>query len=502
MQRKTGNIADAMLGNGGNADAPAILHDFGVTTYQSLSDQSHQIGCTLLNCTEKGDRIGLLAENSPFCIAAYLGTIHAGRVTVPLPGDISKEHLYQIVTSTNMQYIFISERYLRNYHSILQQFGVNIITEKNAFSPPNGMSMPSIDPYEDLAAIMFTSGSTGKAKGVMVTHRNIECNSLDIIQYLGLTAADRAMIVLPLHYCFGASLLHTHLIAGGSVVLNNHFMYPETVLDAMEKTQCTGIAGVPSTYQILLRRTTFRQRNLPSLRWFQQAGGKLPNPFISEILESFKAVRFFLMYGQTEATARLSYLSPEHLNDKLGSIGKGLPSTQLEVLRSDGSPVEWGSDEIGEIVASGDNITKGYWRDQEETAKYFRNGKLFTGDLARVDDDGFIFVQDRARDFIKTGGKRVGAKELEDVICELQDVIETAVIGVPHETLGEAIKAYLVIRRDAKLESDDVRRHIASRLEMFKVPESIEFIPALPKNSSGKVLKPKLREINQAIQPT
>jgi len=302
--------------------------------------------------------------------------------------------------------------------------------------------------------------------------------------------------VLPLHYCFGASLLHTHLMAGGSVVLNNQFMYPEAVLDDMVRTSCTGIAGVPSTYQILLRKSTFRQRAFPALRWFQQAGGKLPNPFIEEILDSFEQAQFFLMYGQTEATARLSYLPPERLVDKLGSIGKGLPSTRLEVVHADGRPVMPGSDEIGEIVASGDNIAKGYWQDEAETSRFFRGGKLYTGDLARVDKDGFIFVQDRARDFIKTGGKRVGAKELEDVICELREVIETAVIGIPHETLGEAIKAYVVIHHDAQIGTDEVCRHIAGRLEAYKVPEVVEFIDRLPKNAAGKVLKPKLREMN------
>jgi acyl-CoA synthetase (AMP-forming)/AMP-acid ligase II len=496
MQFNSGNIADIMLCNG-KADAPAILHGARMTTYETLRDLTHQTGCALLQCSEKGECIGLLAENSLFSVTAYLGTMHAGRVTVPLPGDVRREMLAYIVKSTSMKQIFVSRRYRAQYQPVLQPLGVRMICEEEPLPHATGTRMPDINPHDDLASIMFTSGSTGTAKGVMVTHRNIECNSTDIIQYMELSSADRAMVVLPFHYCFGASLLHTHLTAGGSVVLNNRFMYPETVLNEMEQTLCTGIAGVPSTYQILLRRSTFRQRNLPALRWFQQAGGKLPDPFIREIRDSFKTARFFLMYGQTEATARLSYLPPERLADKLGSIGQGLSSTRLEVLQENGRPVARGSDDIGEIVASGDNITKGYWQDEAETAKFFRNGKLHTGDLARVDADGFIYVQDRARDFIKTGGKRVGAKELENVISELQEVIEAAVIGIPHPTLGEAIKAYLVVRRGAELSKEDVRRHIAGRLEVHKIPEFIEFTARLPKNSAGKVLKPRLRELNE-----
>lgn len=495
MWYNSANVADIMLGSG-DPDDPVIIQGHDITLYVSLRDRVHQIGCTLTGLSEKGECIGLIAENSFFCVAAYLGTMHAGRVTVPLPGDIPSHLLAGIIKSTKMKHAFVARRYLKKHQPVLTQLGVHILDERVSYGTGKEIKMPEIDPYEDLAAVMFTSGSTGTAKGVMVTHRNIECNTRDIIQYVGLSSSDRAMVVLPLHYCFGASLLHTHLLAGGSVVLNNQFMYPETVLDDIERRECSGMAGVPSTYQILSRRSTFRQRKLPALRWFQQAGGKLPNAFISEILDSFTGARFFLMYGQTEATARLSYLPPERLADKLGSIGKGLPSTKLEVLRKDGLPVKWGSDEIGEIVASGDNITKGYWGDEAETAKYFRQGKLYTGDLARVDHEGFIFVQDRARDFIKIGGKRVGAKEVEDVICELPDVIEAAIIGLPHETMGEVMKAYMVIKSDARLGHEDVRRHIARRLEAYKIPETIEFVDHLPKNSAGKVLKPKLREIN------
>ena len=226
-------------------------------------------------------------------------------------------------------------------------------------------------------------------------------------------------------------------------MLNNRFMFPEKVLDEMAEKKCTGFAGVPSTYQILLRRTHFAKRSFPALRWLQQAGGKLPNPFIQEIRRAFPQVRLFVMYGQTEATARLSYLPPELLDEKLGSIGKGLPGSRLEVLKDDGTPVRPGRDEVGEIVASGDNITLGYLNDAEETARFFRNGRLFTGDMARVDRDGFIFIVERARDFIKAMGNRVSPKEIEEVLSQMPEVVEAAVIGVPDEIWGEAIKAYL-----------------------------------------------------------
>jgi len=328
----------------------------------------------------------------------------------------------------------------------------------------------------------------------MVTHRNIESNTRDIVEYMGLSPADRAMVVLPFHYCFGLSLLHSLLAAGGSIVLNNQFLYPQVVLDEMVSKACTGLAGVPSTYQILLRKSRFKEMCFPALRWFQQAGGKLHNPFIQEIRAAFPQVRYYLMYGQTEATARLSYLHPDRLGEKLGSIGKGLPSTRLEVRRPDGSPVRPGSDDVGEIIAFGQNVTPGYWNDPEETAKFFRDGGLHTGDLARVDAEGFIYIVEREREMIKSGGNRVSAKEVEDVIAELPEVVEVAVIGVAHDILGEAIKACVVLAPKATLNSDRVKVHCQHRLSNYKCPETVEFLPSLPHNEAGKVIKGALKE--------
>ena len=340
---------------------------------------------------------------------------------------------------------------------------------------------------------MPTSGSTGEPKGVMITHANIACNARDIIDYMGLSARDRVLVVLPFSYCYGMSLLHTHLAVGGSVVLFNRFMFPEKALDELERRRCTGLAGVPATYQILLRKTRFAQREFPSLRWMQQAGGKLPDVFLRELRQAAPHARLFVMYGQTEATARLSYLPPERLDDKLGSIGKGLPHTRLEVLGGDGAPVRPGSDEIGEIVACGENVAPGYWNNPEETARFFRDGKLYTGDMARVDRDRFLFLVDRGRDFIKAMGNRVSPKEVEEVIAELPQVVEAAVIGVPHEIYGEAIHAFVVPTVSGSLTAEEVREHCLTRLPNHKVPERVELVGSLPKTSNGKVDKPRLR---------
>lgn len=492
------NVAETILSRG-DAAAIAILHRSEATTYGELRDQVGRLASILLTRGHvKGDRIGLWSENSRFFVVAYLGIIRAGLVAVPFQTDHTQETFQKIVWDVGIKEMFVSKRFASHLRPWAENAGVTLLTEAGLqqMPEPGPIPMPAINPARDLAVLMFTSGSTGTPKGVMVSQQNIACNTRDIISYMGLTAKDRVMVVLPFHYCFGASLLHTHLMAGGTVVLNNEFkLYPETVLQEMQKKECTGLAGVPSTYQILLRKSRFRDLKFPALRWFQQAGGKLPNPFIAEILAAFPQARYFLMYGQTEAAARLSYLPPARLGDKLGSIGKGLPSTRLEVLKPDGSPVTPGSNETGEIVAAGDNITLGYWNDPAETAKFFKNGKLHTGDIARVDADGFIYIVERERELIKSCGNRVSAKEVEDVIAELPEVIEVAVLGTPHELLGEAIKAFVVLVPDAKITPVAVAAHCRKRLASFKAPEEILFLQNMPHNGSGKISKTKLREL-------
>ncbi len=190
-----------------------------------------------------------------------------------------------------------------------------------------------------LAEIIFTSGSTGEPKGVMITHKNIIANTDSIIEYLNLTADDVIEIVLPFYYCYGLCLLHTHLKVGGSMVFNNNFMFLGAVINDLKKYKCTGFAGVPSHFQVLLRKSkSFKSDNFPDLRYVTQAGGKLHKVFIQEFMDNQPDITFYVMYGQTEATARLSYLPPEHLEEKLGSLGKAIPGVTLELMDDQGEP--------------------------------------------------------------------------------------------------------------------------------------------------------------------
>ena len=512
MTSRSTNVADYLL-EGKEASRIALQFVQQDCTYGRLQSAATAIANYLLEIgAVKGDRAILLSENSFFWVAAYLGIMRAGLVAVPLPRDISPNDLTHVFLSTEARLAFTEAGSLAREQEPFR--GLHIVTDRvlpsirlvasqislaELESQPNikARPYPAVGP-RDLAALMFTSGSTGRPRGVMVSHANIVANTDSIVDYLRLTHADRMMTILPFHYCFGTSLLHTHLRVGGSLVMDYRFMYPEVVLQRMLDKECTGFAGVPSHFQILLRRSNLRTKRFPHLRHVQQAGGHLPPMFVRELREALPGTSIFIMYGQTEATARLAYLPPELLEKKAGSIGKAIPGVKLTVANDSGEEV--GSEEVGEIVAEGKNITQGYWRDPEETARSFRDGRLHTGDLARVDDEGYLYIVDRAKSFLKCGGRRISTRQLEDLILEFPPLLEAAVIGIQDDVLGEAVKAFVVPRNgdNAGLEGR-LRQYCRERMPQEFVPKQIVVLEFLPKSSTGKVLKETLEKLGMTI---
>jgi long-chain acyl-CoA synthetase len=505
------NAVDYLMDNHAKAGDVAILTAGGEHSFGELRQAAAAVADFVIQSgVEKGERILLLSDNSFFWVASYLGTLRAGCVSVPLAPGINGEDLNFIIGSCAIRMGFIHGEVNRaqllafssEFKMVLERavklpdgFEPACVSFKDVLASPSvGVSYPDTNEEKDVAAIMFTSGSTSKPRGVMVSHRNLIANTTSIVEYMKLTAQDRIMVVLPFCYCFGTSLLHTHLRVGGSIVIDRRFMFPDKVLVRMQETRCTGFAGVPSHYQFLLRKSSFKKMQFPTLRYVQQAGGKLADALIRELREILPATDVFVMYGQTEATARLSYLPPAQLDEKLGSIGKGIPGTRLRVVDENGTPVLPG--QTGEIVAEGCNVALGYWDAEDEDAVSFRNGCLFTGDLATVDEDGFIFIVDRSKDILKCGGKRSPCREVEDVLLEFDDLVEAAVIGVPDDLLGEAVKAFVVPRtRDGSL-IERLQAFCLRRLPAHLIPKEIVVLDELPKGSGGKILKPALRMVN------
>ena len=500
------NIYRYLLEGKEESNSAALLTPDRTYTYGELARAATAISELLVQSgSRKGDRALLLADNGFFWVAAYLGVLRAGLACVPLSPRSSGEEVRYICAATEARFALLGSTAVDTLRSSHQDLFIirespsssetSVTYERGARRRRSGKRVGPATEMQpgDMAALMFTSGSTGTPRGVVVSAGNIVANTESIVQSLSLTVEDRIMAVLPFHYCFGTSLLHTHLRVGGSVVVEPRFLYADAVLRRMQQTECTGFAGVPSHYQILLRRSSIGSMQFPRLRYVQQAGGHLARPFIHDLRQILPEVQIYIMYGQTEATARLSCLPPDLLDRKIGSVGRGIPGVHLRVVDEAGHPVAPG--QAGEIVAEGANVALGYWRDPDETARRFRGGALYTGDIATVDEDGFIYIVDRVSDFVKCGGQRVSCRYLEDLLLESSALVEAAVIGVPDSILGEAVKAFVVPReRSPNGYAEELMRICRSRLPPPLIPRRIVIVDALPKNASGKVQKAALRQ--------
>jgi long-chain acyl-CoA synthetase len=490
------NTSDYLLADAA-PDAVAVVDAGNRYTYGQLRTAAGRLAAELAVLDlPRGSRVAVLGPNSFFWVAAYLAVMKLGHVAVPLSDKLTPDEVRRNADIAGCAAGFVDRRTLGRFSAAFDD-GLTVRTDEvlRSSREPWWPSSVPIDPGAD-AVLVFTSGTTSQPKAVRVTHGNIQANTDSIITYLELRGDDRVLVILPFFYCYGASLLHTHLRRGGRVVLCNSFAFPETALDLLEREGCTVLAGVPSSFQLLLRASTFAQRALPSLRLIQQAGGKLPPVLIEELLAAKPAARLFVMYGQTEATARLSYLPPGKLRDKPGSIGKGIPGVELRVLNDNGEPVRLG--ERGEIYATGANISPGYYEDPEGSAAKFTPYGLRTGDLAVVDDEGDIFIVDRRDDFIKSWGHRVSSQEVEAAALRMEQLVSAAVIGVPDDEAGEAVTLFVTARPGAEVTPGEVLAVCRQHLAKYMVPSSVLVLDALPLNANGKVAKRRLREMAAA----
>ena len=485
------NVFDYFFEHSGKLDKNLILGSRETVSYLKIYSDSLHLSQSLKEKYPENQNILVLCENSVFSVMAYLAILKSGHVCVPLNPNIEFENLEKVISKTKSELAFVNKKYAARFSN----FSFNIITEE-AFDKWIGdtknLSLVSEAEFngDRLAEIIFTSGSTGEQKGVMITHNNIISNTESIIEYLKLTQEDTIEIVMPFYYCYGLSLLHTHLRVGGSVVLNNTFIFIGSVINDLNKYNCTGFAGVPSHFQILLRKTKdFKQTKFHSLKYVTQAGGKLHTAFIQEFIDSFPEIKFIVMYGQTEATARLSYLPPAELKRKLGSIGKGIPGVVLKVINENGVQVKPG--EIGEIIAKGGNIMPGYFMDEEATKHALKDGWLHTGDIATVDEDGYIFIQSRKKEIIKVRGIRISPKEIEEVIVTYPGVIDCTIQAENDEITGESIKAIVFINETElpNFTVDLIKQHCAQKLAIHKVPQKVVFDTKLTFNLAGKKSK-------------
>lgn len=436
-----------------------------------------------------GDPVVIGCALSPASSIAYLGAMYAGLVSVPV--DESKLELFgaalmdrtgakALWTEKPRTFDWLGSRKLRTIHGLRSELAVE--------------SMPAAPRREnDLAVLFATSGSSEAPRFVMVSHGNLIANTEAIIRSQHLESDDRAMLILPVSYCFGASVLQSHLYQGGSVVFDHRFMFPDKVIHSINAYECSTFAGVPMVFNILLRRSNLRSIPIPKLRRFLQAGGPLAPEQIQQMCASVPNAALYVMYGQTEATARISCLDPGMLGCKLGSVGR--PLDNLEVRIRDGEGREAAIGQIGEVTVRGQSVALGYLNEPEAERGVFKDGWLYTGDLGRLDEDGYLWIEGRKSAFLKMRGVRINFAEVEARVAAVPGVYECAAAAVAHPEAGEALVLYVVPQANEDSVADRVRRS----LPIHWTCDSIRIVSEIPKTDNGKISRQALaREVDKA----
>jgi amino acid adenylation domain-containing protein len=489
----------------------ALVSDGRRWTYSHIDRRANQLAHALqARGVARGDRVLLLLPNGPELVVGIFAVLKAGGVFVVVNPTTKPDKLAYLAADSGARALLIGSDRREPARRLLEEAPhlgtVAVTTEAEPIDLPEGMwwwerayaEFPAHRPLLravdlDLACLIYTSGSTGEPKGVMSDHSNMVFAMESIIEYLGNTHDDIVIGVLPLSFDYGLYQLLMTFRFGGRLILEKGFAYPAEILRQVEAERVSGFPGVPTLYSLLLSMD-LGQFDLSSVRYLTNTAAALPPAHIQKLREAFPHARLFSMYGLTE-TKRTLYLPPDQLDHRPDSVGKAIPGT--EVWLEDETGRRLGPGEVGELVVRGRHVMRGYWGDPRASAERFRPGPIagerlcYTGDLFRMDAEGFFYFVGRKDDIIKSRGEKVSPKEVENVLYRLEGVREAAVVGVPDAILGQAVKAILVVN-GAALTQADVLRHCRAHLEDLMVPRIVEFRSELPKTSSGKIRKSEL----------
>lgn len=453
---------------------------------QSVSEAIVGLAAGFLSAGLKaGDRVLISCGLNPASALAYLGAMYAGLVPVPVEDRALASFGESAFAKAHARAVWKAQGIRCDW---ADRSGVLQLVGTFGARPAQSLQ-PASCGEDDVAVLMPTSGSSGIPRLVMVTHHNLAANTEAIIRSQKLQTDESAMLIMPVSYCFGASVLHTHLYQGGGVVFDPRFMFPDKVLHAINTYDCTTFAGVPTVYNILLRRSNLRAIPLPRLRRFLQAGGALASDRVHEMRSIVPTAEFLVMYGQTEATARISCLPSERLAEKLGSAG--LPLDNLNVRIVDAQGRELPNGETGEIRVQGPSVCSGYLDDLQSTESKFSGGWLKTGDLGSRDDEGYLWIKGRLNEFIKIRGLRVSFAEVEAKVATVSGVQECAASAVLHSEAGEALALFVVPEKGA----NGVVEKVWDALPPQWSCATVQVVAELPKTANGKIARFQLQTI-------
>lgn len=462
----------------------------------------------------RGDRVVLFLENGFEAVVAIYAVLTIGALFMPV-NPLTKRDKLSFLLADARPGVMIAARHLRDAyeHALERNASVHTVIvagEGNGHNSVAGRPMvrfaeilasPADEPAvagtidQDLAAIIYTSGSTGDPKGVMLTHHNMVSAEESVLAYLPLRADDVILCVLPLAFGYGLYHVLMGFKLGATVVLERSFAFPVKTLEVMAHERVTVFPGVPTVFATLLNLSVLPKYDLGSLRIVTNAGAALTVQHIEAIRRLLPHVQLYSMYGQTECK-RASYLPPEELGRRPTSVGRGMPNQEHWLVDESGNRLPNSSQ--GELVVRGSHVMRGYWDKPEETARKLRPGPypgetvLYTGDVFRTDSEGYLYFVCRKDDMIKSRGEMVSPREVENVLYHLEGVLEAAVIGVPDDALGAAVKAFLVLKPGYRYTEREVVRHCLAQLESFMAPKQVVFTDGLPKTDNGKIRKTEL----------
>lgn len=472
------------------------------TTYVKFYQQAKNLaGYFQARGYKKDDIIAVYLHNSDFFLVCYYACQIGGFTLLPVNIKLAAPEIDYIFTHSEAKAIIYDARLnpvLSQIGSTLDQFQDRLIVggEETLVDILEDDSISFHQPYfekDDTAIVFYTSGTTGKPKGVMLSNDNIRAIAQIWAEALAITSDDRTHIVTPLFHCAASHCFSIPTIyKGGTIVIEEAFS-PEQTLNTMEKEKVTIFFGVPAMYSILLNTPKMSMMNLSNLCMFAYGAAPMPYELVRRLKALYPHVKLQNLYGQTENSPGATTLKDHYALEKVGSVGEVLPRTQVQVVDEYGNPVQTG--QAGEIIVKGPQVMKGYLKNEEETRRTIKNGWLYSGDLGRFDDDGLLYIVDRKKDMIIRGGENVYPVEIEEVLYEIPEILEAAVVGVPHEVYGEVPKAYIVLKDGQSLKEDEVFSYCKMKLAKYKLPTEIVFLDILPRNASGKVLKNPLRQI-------
>lgn len=496
-------------------DKVALVYEGKRLTYGEIEAMANRLANALIQAgVRRGDRVAIYLANSVEVVVSIYATLKANAVFTVINSTTKADKLTFMLNNCRASALISHRRMelvLRRVCPSVPSLrflvvagsakGVDLGTTLPAetYAAIQG-GWPSSRPRRrcidvDLAALIYTSGSTGLPKGVMATHLNMVTAATSITTYLENVPEDIIVNVLPLSFDYGLYQVLMAFKIGATLVLERGFVYPQVFLDRMVEEHVTGLPGVPTIFAMILQQGNLDQYEFPHLRYITNTAAALPVEHTRRLREAFPTATLYSMYGLTECK-RVSYLPPGGLDRRPGSVGIAIPNTEVWIVDEHGERV--GPGKVGELVVRGSHVTRGYWENPTETAEMFKPGPLpgelllYTGDLFKMDEEGYLYFVARKDDIIKTRGEKVSPREVENVLYALPDIAEAAVIGVPDPLLGEAIRAIIVIADGASLTEREVIAQCRRNLEDFMVPSKVEFRTELPKTDSGKIRKASL----------